>query len=124
MTEWGFLDEMCRRTGCYILLDVNNVYVSARNHGFDPMEYLRGIPSERVRQLHLAGHSQNEQGLQVDTHNHTVLDAVWSLYAQACERLGDVATMIERDDDIPPLVELLAELDEARLRATQCARAA
>ena len=124
MTEWAFLDAMCRRTGSYLLLDVNNVYVSARNHGFDPLEYLRGIPSERVRQLHLAGHSQSDQGLLIDTHDHAVSEPVWSLYAQACGRLGDVATMIERDDDIPPLQELLAELDEARLRAAHWERAA
>lgn len=112
-TEWEFLTEMCARTGCYLLLDVNNIYVSASNHGFDPMAFLRGIPADRVRQIHLAGHSQGET-LLIDTHDTPVCDAVWQLYRHACERFGHVATMIERDDAIPPLDELLCELDQAR----------
>lgn len=110
--EWEFLAEMSRRTGCYLLLDVNNVYVSARNHGFDPFDYLAGIPAERVRQVHLAGHTPGE--IVIDTHDRPVCDAVWQLYASAMAGLGDVAVMIERDDAIPPLPELLAELDRAR----------
>lgn len=113
MTEWEFLDAMSRRTGCGLLLDVNNVYVSARNHGFDAQAFLRGIPADRVRQIHLAGHTQTEQIL-IDTHDQPVCDDVWSLYAQAIALLGPVATMIERDDAIPPLVELLDELAIAR----------
>jgi len=124
MSEWAFLSEMCRRTGCYLLLDVNNIYVSATNHGFDPLTYLAGVPGERVRQIHLAGHSDNGRGLLIDTHDHQVTDPVWSLYEAACGRLGGVATMIERDDDIPPLSDLLAELDLARARATAWRRAA
>jgi len=114
LSEWAFLSEVCHRTGCYILLDVNNVYVSATNHDFDPIAYLAGVPAERVRQIHLAGHSNNGRGLLIDTHDHPVPDPVWSLYQEACSRLGAVATMIERDDEIPPLAELLAELDFAR----------
>lgn len=113
MSEWEFLAEMSRRTGCGLLLDVNNVYVSATNHGFDPLAFLDGLPAERVRQIHLAGHSQGKD-LLIDTHDNPVIDGVWALYAHAMERCGPVATMIERDDNIPPLAELLAELDTAR----------
>lgn len=111
-TEWQFLAEMSRRTGCYLLLDVNNIYVSARNHGFDPRDYLAGIPADRVRQVHLAGHTPGE--IVIDTHDRPVCDAVWALFARAMAMLGPVAVMIERDDAIPPLPELLAELDQAR----------
>jgi uncharacterized protein (UPF0276 family) len=124
MSEWAFLSEMCRRTGCYLLLDVNNIYVSASNHGFDPLAYLAGVPADRVRQIHLAGHSDNGRGLLIDTHDHPVADSVWSLYQAACARFGGVATMIERDDDIPPLSDLLAELDLARALAAAWQRAA
>jgi uncharacterized protein (UPF0276 family) len=113
MTEWEFLDAICARTGCGLLLDVNNIYVSASNHGFDAQAYLAGIPAARVRQIHLAGHSQGRE-LLIDTHDHPVSDPVWSLYASALERVGPVATMIERDGDIPPLCDLLAELELAR----------
>jgi uncharacterized protein (UPF0276 family) len=122
-TEWAFLSEVCRRTGCYLLLDVNNVYVSATNHGFDPQAYLTGLPVDRVRQIHLAGHSVGKD-LLIDTHDHPVADAVWGLYEAACERFPPVATMIERDDHIPPLIELLKELDIARARAGAWTRAA
>lgn len=113
MTEWEFLGAMARRTGCELLLDVNNVYVSATNHGFDPHDFLAGIPADRVRQIHLAGHSQGKD-LLIDTHDCAVSFEVWSLYAQAISLLGPVATMIERDDDIPPLADLLTELSMAR----------
>jgi hypothetical protein len=116
MTEWAFLTEVCRRSGCYLLLDVNNIYVSGTNHGFDPTDYIAGVPAERVRQIHLAGHS-NDHGLLIDTHDQPVQAPVWALYEAACARLAPVATMIERDDHIPPLSELLAELDVARTRA-------
>ncbi|GAC1581932.1 MAG: DUF692 domain-containing protein [Sphingomicrobium sp.] len=113
MTEWQFLHELCRRCGCGLLLDVNNVFVSATNHGFDAIAYLDGIPHDRVRQVHLAGHSQGE-ALLIDTHDSAVPASVWELYAQIAPKLGPVATMIERDDAIPPLSELLAELAIAR----------
>ncbi len=111
-TEWGFISEMARRTGCYLLLDVNNVYVSACNHGFSAEDYLTGLPLDRVRQIHLAGHTPGE--IIIDTHDREVCDEVWALYAKARAKLGPVATMIERDDKIPPLTELLRELDLAR----------
>lgn len=111
-TEWQFLAEMSRRTGCYLLLDVNNIHVSAFNHGFDPLDYLAGIPADRVRQVHLAGHTPGE--IVIDTHDRPVCDAVWALFARAMALLGPVAVMIERDDAIPPLPELLTELDQAR----------
>ena len=112
-SEWAFLSAVCERTGCYLLLDVNNVYVSATNHGFDAHAFLDGIPGDRVRQIHLAGHSIGDSML-IDTHDAPVCDAVWQLYAQACRRFGHAAAMIERDADIPALDELLAELEIAR----------
>jgi len=112
MAEWEFLAEMARRTGCGLLLDVNNVYVSARNHGWDAGDYLDGLPFDRVRQIHLAGHATGE--ILVDTHDQPVCGGVWSLYARAVARCGAVATMIERDGHIPPLAELEAELGIAR----------
>ena len=113
MTEWEFLDAICSRTGCGLLLDVNNIYVSASNHGFDAETYLSGVPASRVGQIHLAGHSQGRK-LLIDTHDKPVPDPVWSLFASALDRVGPVATMIERDGDIPPLSDLLAELEVAR----------
>lgn len=117
MREWGFLEAMCARTGCGLLLDINNIFVSATNHGFDPIAYLEGIPHERVRQIHLAGHSQGDAML-IDTHDSPVPPSVWDLYAHVLPRLGPIATMIERDAAIPPLHELLAELDHARAIGT------
>lgn len=114
MTEWEFLSELTARTGCYLLLDINNIYVSGTNHGFDPKTYLDAIPADRVRQIHLAGHSAGRDGLLIDTHDRPVPDPVWSLYADVIDRFGEVAVMIERDDDIPPLEDLLAELEMAR----------
>ena len=113
VSEWEFLSAVAERADCWILLDVNNVYVSAHNHGFDPLAYLDGVPSERVRQIHLAGHSHNGS-LIIDTHDHPVPSPVWDLYVEAIARLGPVSTMIERDDDIPPLEVLLEELAQAR----------
>lgn len=113
MDEPAFLAELCRRCGCYLLLDVNNIYVSASNQGRDPLAWLEAMPLERVRQIHLAGHSEGRD-LLIDSHDHAVADPVWALYARVCERVGPLATMIERDDHIPPLQELLAELSIAR----------
>lgn len=114
ISEWDFLAELTRRTGCYLLLDISNIYVSGTNHGFDPREYITGIPADRVRQIHLAGHSAGRDGLLIDTHDHPVPDPVWALYASVIDRFGDVAVMIERDDDSPPLDALLEELAIAR----------
>ncbi len=113
MSEWEFLRAITEKADCHILLDINNIFVSAFNHGFKPIEYVEGIPVERVRQFHLAGH-ENRGDIIIDTHDAPVIDPVWDLYAKACERFGAVSTMIERDDNIPPLEELLAELDHAR----------
>ena len=113
LSEWEFLTAVAERADCCILLDVNNIHVSAHNHGFDALDYLGGVPGERVRQIHLAGHSYNGS-LIIDTHDHPVPDPVWELYGEAIARLGPVSTMIERDDDIPPLEDLLEELDRAR----------
>lgn len=111
--EPEFLAEVARRADCGILLDVNNVYVSARNHGFDPEAYLAAIPPERVGYMHLAGHCDTGD-LVVDTHDHPVADAVWALYRNAVRRFGTVATLVEWDDHIPPLADVIAELDRAR----------
>jgi uncharacterized protein len=123
LTEWEFLEAVCKRTGCELLLDVNNVYVSSINHGLDPFSYIDGIPADRVRQIHLAGHSQGKQML-IDTHDTPVCEPVWDLYERALQRLPNVATMIERDDCIPPIGDLLDELAIARGLAQQGARRA
>ena len=116
-SEWGFLTALTERTGCYLLLDVNNIFVSSVNHDFDPREFIAGIPADRVRQMHLAGHSQGPKGMLIDTHDAPVCAEVWQLYEQAAQRFGPCATMIERDDAIPPISDLLAELDLARTAA-------
>ncbi len=113
MEEAAFLAEIVRRSGCRILLDVNNIYVSARNHGYDADAYVAALPSERIWQIHLAGHSDYGDYV-IDTHDHPVRQEVWDLYARTLDRIGPVTTMIERDDHIPPLAELVAELDQAR----------
>lgn len=113
MTEWEFLNEVSERADCHILLDLNNIYVSSYNHNFDPYAYLKAMPSERVYQFHLAGHT-HENNLIIDTHDHPIADPVFDLYAAAVEHFGRVSTMIERDDNIPPLPELLEELDKVR----------
>ena len=121
MSEWEFITEVCARTGCRLLLDVNNIHVSSVNHGFDARAFLRGVPADRVQQIHLAGHTlvTGDNGDHIiDTHDHPVADSVWALYTEALQRFGPVATMIERDDHIPPLAELIAELDHARALAS------
>jgi len=115
MSEWEFVSQVSRQSGCRLLLDVNNVYVSARNHGFNPLDYIRGLPGDRIWQIHLAGHSDYGD-IVVDTHDHDVPKAVWDLYENTIALHGPISTMIERDDHIPPLAELLDELDMARNR--------
>jgi uncharacterized protein (UPF0276 family) len=122
MTEWEFLREICERADCELLLDVNNVYVSSVNHQYDAREYLRNIPRARVRQFHLAGHRNLGTHL-IDTHDEPVCEDVWNLYGYALALFGHVPTMIERDDNIPELPVLLAELDRAR-QIAQTAKAA
>ena len=113
ISEWEFLAGLARRADCDILLDINNVHVSAFNHGFDPIDFLEALPRQRVRQFHLAGHTDKGTHI-IDTHDGPVVPDVWSLYAEAVKLFPGVPTMIERDAEIPPYAELLAELDEAR----------
>ena len=113
MSEWDFFSEVVERADCRILLDINNIYVSAYNHQFDPYLYLQAIQRERVCQFHLAGHT-HENNLIIDTHDHPIADPVFDLYAAAVQRFERVSTMIERDDHIPPLPELLDELGQVR----------
>ncbi|AOS44507.1 hypothetical protein Verru16b_01569 [Lacunisphaera limnophila] len=114
MTEWEFLTEVVERADCGILLDVNNIYVSSKNHGFDPYEYVNHVPHHRVAQMHIAGHTKFEKYI-LDTHDHPVLDPVWQLYAHAIRKCGVTATLLEWDDKIPSFQEVH---DEA-LKANQ-----
>ena len=113
MSESQFLAELSYLTGCELLLDVNNVYVSARNQDFDPWQFIMELPHDRIRQIHLAGHSDYGQYL-IDTHDQPVADPVWSLYSKALSYLGPTSTLIERDDQFPPFEDLLSELAQAR----------
>lgn len=113
MSEWEFYSRVAEEADCLMLLDINNIYVSSRNHEFDCLDYLNGVPPQRVQQFHLAGHTDYGHYV-IDTHDHPVVDPVWDLYASALERFGAVSTMIERDDRMPPFDELLDELDQAR----------
>jgi len=112
MTEWDFLGALARRADCGILLDVNNVFVSAHNHGFDAREYLRALPPERIGQIHLAGHS-TDGALLIDTHDDHVCDPVWELYADTVAAIGARATMIEWDAHVPGFEVLESELARA-----------
>lgn len=113
MPEWVFVAEVARRTGCKLLLDVNNIHVSACNHGFDALDFLAGIPVDMVTEIHLAGYEEVD-GLLVDTHSRPVYPRVWELYQAALERFGAIPTLIEWDQDIPPLEVLLAEAAQAQ----------
>lgn len=113
ITEWEFLTRVTEEADCLILLDINNIYVSSFNHGFEPINYLEGVPAKRVQQFHLAGHT-NRGDIIIDTHDHDVIDPVWELYAKALNLFGKVSTMIERDDHIPPLNDLIQELNHAK----------
>ncbi|MCW8409924.1 DUF692 domain-containing protein [Legionella sp. PATHC035] len=113
MSEWEFIQEIVRQADCYILLDVNNIYVSSINHQFNAMDYILAMPPERVAQIHLAGHSNHGDYI-IDTHDAPVIKPVWDLYAATLQHLGPISTMIERDDNMPPLAELLAEINHAR----------
>lgn len=113
MMEWDFIAEVANGADCLLLLDINNIYVSVFNHDFDPLDYMRQIPRDRVWQFHLAGHEDNGDVL-IDTHDHPVRSEVWELYREALKLFGSVSTMIERDDNIPELPALLDELNMAR----------
>ncbi len=113
MTEWEFLSEVAKKADCLILLDINNIFVNAFNHGFNVLDYLDGVPAKRVQQFHIAGHDNCETHI-IDTHDHTIIDDVWKLYEEAVVRFSDVATLIERDANIPDIPELLKEVDYAK----------
>lgn len=113
MEEWEFYTEICERADCFMLFDINNIYVSAINHETNPLDYINYVPKERVQQYHLAGHSDYTDYI-IDTHDHDVPDSVWELYRHAVRRFGNVSTMIERDDNIPELSVLLNELARAQ----------
>lgn len=112
MTEWEFLSAVVEEADCGILLDVNNIYVSSANHGFDPLEYLENIPHHRVAQIHVAGHSRQD-GFILDTHDRAVIDPVWDLYARAMQLCGPVATLLEWDEKIPAFEVVHAEARKA-----------
>ncbi len=113
LTEWEFLVQVAERADCGILLDINNIYVSSINHGFDPRAYLAAIPWDRVFYVHIAGHEVRPDGLRHDTHDRKVEEAVWALYADAWRRGGPFPTVLEWDDHIPPLDQAIAELKRA-----------
>lgn len=113
MDEAQFLNALANDADCLLLLDVNNVYVSSVNHGFEPRAFIDALPADRIQQIHLAGHHDHGTHI-IDTHDHPVADPVWDLFAYTCQRLPATATMIERDDNIPPLPDLLLELAHAR----------
>jgi uncharacterized protein len=113
MTEWDFLARLAEEADCGLLLDVNNVFVSSYNHGFDAHEYIDAIPSDRVVQYHLAGHTNNGTHI-VDTHSDHVVDEVWALYQRSCQLTGGRATLIEWDDDIPEFEVVHAEVLKAK----------
>ena len=124
MSEWEFLGAVAEEADCLILLDINNIYVSAENHELDPRTYLATVAVERVQQFHLAGH-RDLGDYRIDTHDEPICDPVWDLYREAVRRFGTVTTMIERDDQIPPLAELLTELGQAeRIAAEETASGA
>lgn len=118
MTEWEFLAEVVEKADCGILLDVNNIYVSSRNHDFDPFTYVNAVPAERVAQIHIAGHSKFEKYI-LDTHDHPVIDPVWALYARAIQRCGPTATLLEWDDNIPSFDQVHAEALKANRYLTR-----
>ncbi len=113
MSEWEFLSAVAQKADCLILLDINNIYVNAHNHGYNCRDYINGIPIDRVYQFHLAGHS-NQHDYLIDSHDTPVSSLVWELYSTAIERFGAVSTLIERDEQVPPLSVLYNELQQAR----------
>ena len=123
MTEWEFINLIAEQADCLLLLDVNNIYVSSYNHQFDAKAFIDGVPKNRIQQIHLAGHNNHGDYI-IDTHDAPVIDPVWDLYEYAIVRLGQVSTMIERDDHIPELEVLVEELDKARAISTSIAEKA
>jgi hypothetical protein len=121
LTEWDFILDIVRQAGCFILLDVNNVYVSSVNHQFNPLEFIHAMPPSLVAQIHLAGHSNHGDYIidTHDTHDAPVVQEVWDLYSASIKHLGAVSTMVERDDNMPPFAELLAEMQHANYLADE-----
>lgn len=114
LSEGEFVSSVIRQSDSYLLLDVNNAYVNARNHGIAPLSALTSLPLERTRQIHLAGHEPDEHGVLLDRHGSPVADEVWALYHEAIRRVGNVPVLIEWDNDIPPLDRVLNEVETAR----------
>ena len=127
MTEWEFLDAMCARTGCGLLLDVNNVFVSAKNHGTDPISYLAAFPMAHVKEIHLGGHDEqtddDDAPLLIDAHGSPVADPVWALYESLIARSGQLATLIEWDNDVPAWPVLVSEARAANAILNRAAHA-
>lgn len=120
MSEWNFIKMLSEESGCLLLVDVNNIYVNSQNHNFSPTEYLNALPTNKIQQIHLAGHSRQEN-LLIDTHDQPIPKGVWNLYKEAIQKFGNVSTMIERDANIPPLQELLDEVQIAKnILTNQC----
>ncbi len=122
MSEWEFVSRVAEEADIGLLFDVNNIYVSSYNHGFDPLAFIAGVPHHRIVQIHLAGHT-NYGDYIIDTHSAHVIDAVWDLYRRTIELTGPVSTLIEWDDDIPPFATLVAEADRARAVRDEVLRA-
>ncbi|MDF1629479.1 MAG: DUF692 domain-containing protein [Alcanivoracaceae bacterium] len=114
MSEIDFINAVIREADCDLLLDVNNIWVNSINHDYDPHAFLAALPAERILYCHVAGHYDEAEDLKVDTHGAAVIDPVWQLLAEACERVPGMPVLLERDFNFPPLVELLAELDQVR----------
>jgi len=124
LDEAEFITRVLEAGDCRLLLDVNNVYVNSVNHGYDPYAFLDALPPERVAYLHIAGHRREEPDLIIDTHGAPVIDPVWALLDHAYQRFGPLPTVLERDTEIPPLPEILAEVAAIRRHQGQCATAA
>lgn len=116
MSELEFLKAVLAEADCDLLLDVNNIYVNSINHRYDADAFLAGIPGERIRYIHVAGHYDEAPDLKIDTHGADVIDPVWRLLAAAYEQFGVRPTLLERDFNLPPLPTLLAELEQVRVR--------
>ena len=114
MTESEFIAAVLAESGCDLLLDVNNIYVNSINHAYDPLAFLDSLPLERARYIHVAGHYDEADDLKVDTHGADVIDPVWELLAQAYQRTGILPTLLERDFNLPPLADLLLEVEQVR----------
>lgn len=124
ISEEEFISAVLEESGCDLLLDVNNIYVNAINHSYDPIEFLDALPLDRVRYIHVAGHYDEAKDLKVDTHGAAVIDSVWAILTHAYRRLGPVPTLLERDFNFPPLSELLQEVAYIRTLQRDCQKAA